>query len=347
VKLLVQGSPMGMMPHYISATRGAHAPTLRELLDLLGDQARAIDPVGLRQYFDRHPDGERTCFQEAKLLPAGSDLYCDGENLRCHGRRLPLPQGSLLSLLEHALQESLICADKVAVALSGGLDSALVFALTRRVTGKAVPVVTLATRLPGYCELEQTLENARLLGIDSVEVIEANEADLISALPDAIAGCETPLFNLHPVSKLLLAREVSHRGYDALLTGDGADQVFAASDPRNYLPIVGAIVRATGLTLLSPFLDERVVGWAKCHGTDPEKTALRQAAAALLPAELVWCKKTPRLAPDFDLTGYRDHQLESQLAPRLGLPLPNSQPGPQQTLWATTAMLARHLGGTC
>jgi asparagine synthase (glutamine-hydrolysing) len=351
MKLLRQGSALGELPYYIAADDGAHASTIRELLNVLdrtkGD-ARTLDPIGLRQYFDRRPDGERTCFQNAKRLPAGSDLYV-GEGATLHTRRRDFSESNhpLLDLLEIVVADLLARADNPVVALSGGLDSALVLALVRRVGGNAIPVVTLATQFAGYCELEQTLATARALEIDSVEVITMGEDEFRAALPDAIAACETPLFNLHPVSKLLLARAVAQRGCHALITGDGADQVFAGADGRNYLPIVGALARGAATTLLSPFFDERVVGWAGRHVIDVDKTELRRAASAVLPAELVWRKKTPRLAPDFDLSCLRDAELESRLAARFGLNPPDLTPGPQQTLWATAAILIRQLGGRC
>ena len=346
MKLFVQGSLLGERPHYVSATGTTHAATLQTLLGF-GDGTRRFDPVGLRQYFDRRPDGERTCFKDAKLLPAGSNLYRSADGLHFCSRELPEPDGPLLPLLEQVLSELAASNTKYVVALSGGLDSALVLALILRLTGRTVPVVTLATEIPGYCELDQTLQTARLLGVASVDIIKVRREELVAALPDAIAACETPLFNLHPVARILLARVLAHRGYDVMFTGDGADQVFTGSDARNYLPIVGAMVRATGLRLLSPFFDERVVGWARNHGADADKSALRQAAASILPAEVVWREKSPRFAPDFDLNHYRDSQLERQLALLLGLTPPDSEPGPDQTLWATTAILTRHLGGTC
>src|SRR5690349_14987740 len=137
MKLLVRGTPLGEMPHYIAAQGAAHASTLRELFGCLN--ARAIDPVGLRQYFDRRPDGERTCFVGARLLPAGCDLYRNGEGLHWR-RKLPEdaegpvgesptgagespappifntgsePSGALLPLLEQVLCELLSRTEKV------------------------------------------------------------------------------------------------------------------------------------------------------------------------------------------------------------------------------------------
>src|SRR5438874_12026792 len=95
MKLLVPASILGEMPHYLCAARMAHASTLRQLLGLVGQEAREIDPVGLRQYFDRRPDGERTCFHAAKMLPAGSDLFHDA-NLSWHSRKSPEPTGAVL-----------------------------------------------------------------------------------------------------------------------------------------------------------------------------------------------------------------------------------------------------------
>ena len=301
---------------------------------------------GLRQYFDRRPDGRRTCFEKVQILPAGCDLYSTDGKLSVQQRNLPSSGGPLLPLLEARIAALLARARNLAVALSGGLDSALVLALVHRLTGRRVPVITIATEFPGYCELDETLETARRLNAGEVDVVRVQAEQMISALPDAIAACETPLFNLHPVTKLLLARAAAQRGFDAILTGDGADQVFAGSDARNYLPIVGAMVRTTGIALLSPFFDERIVGWAAHHGTDAEKTPLRTVAAQIIPPEIAWRKKSPRLAPDFILEKYRDPLLEAQLAPLLQLVAPGAGRGPEQTLWATIALLVQQRGGT-
>lgn len=346
MKLVAQTGHLGELPYYISAARDAHASTVRGIFEVTGDSSRKLDLIGLRRYFERKPDGERTCFERARLVRAGSDLFMDGERLRCRRRALPDQSGELLPLLETVMGE-LLPGRKVAIALSGGLDSALVLALVTRLAGYSITVLTLATNLPGYCELADTLETARLLGIESVDVVQAGEADLIAALPDAIAACETPLFNLHPVARFLLARAAAERGFSAILTGDGADQVFAGSDPRNYIPIVGAMVRSTCLEFLSPFFDERIVAWAARHSVDLEKSTLRQAANKILPSQIALRRKVPRLAPELDVNSYRNAVLEEQLAPRLALTVPGAGVGSQQTLWATTALLVRHLGGTC
>lgn len=345
MSLLHSGSLFGESPHYVSPANHSHASSLKELLATSNGDNRAIDVEGFRQYFVRRPDGSRTCFQSIEKLPAGCDLHLSDEQFNVRRRDLPMRDGPLLPLLEERIAALLAGARNVAIALSGGLDSALVLAIVRRVTGRSVPILTLATGLPGYCELTDTLETARVLNAGDVDVIQVRAEQLIAALPEAIAACETPLFNLHPVTKLLLAQAAAQRGYDAILTGDGADQMFAGSDARNYLPIVGALVRSKGISLLSPFFDETIAGWAARQPIDAGKTALRNAAAQILPSEIAWRKKTARLAPDFILDGYRDRQFETQLARRLQSSPPAEGAGPEQTLWATSTLLLRQLGG--
>ena len=46
--------------------------------------------------------------------------------------------------------------------------------------------------------------------------------------------------------------------FEVLVTGDGADEVFRGAAGADYLPVVGAIVRAAGLVESAPFLDPGV-----------------------------------------------------------------------------------------
>jgi len=207
------------------------------------------------------------------------------------------------------------------VALSGGLDAALVLALWRQ-AGRPLPeAITLRTGLPGYDESERAARVAAALGL-RLHVVAVTGDDLVAALPDGIAAMEQPLYNLHPIARLLLARGAARLGARALVTGDGADQAMYGQPAADYLPLVAALTGAAGLALWSPFCDDRVIAAALAAGRDVEKQALRALARSLgLPAWITDAPKRTMLAPALDLSPHMDRAAIDRLARALGLPV--------------------------
>lgn len=334
-------------PWYFSAK--GHASSIRSLHERT-EQTLHLDGRGLAGYFRRKPDGTRTCFAGIRRVPAGCDVFDPpaphGSSLRrwiVRRRALPPTDGDVERALEGAVTRLLQHTSNPVLALSGGLDSALVFSLAQKVSGRKLPCLTLAFGDAAYCELRDTEFVAGAIGVSSLLTVRHTPEELAKALPETIAACETPLFNLHPASKLLLANAAAKYGYDAIVTGDGADQVFASSDPRNYIPLIGAIVRSTGVRLLSPFFDEHVIAAARCHPAGRDKNVLRRLAATRLPAELAWRRKLPRLAPDLPLNHFRHAEAEELIARAVGQPPAPAGVGIEQNLWATASLLIRHV----
>jgi asparagine synthase (glutamine-hydrolysing) len=147
-----------------------------------------------------------------------------------------------------------------------------------------------------YDEHAAALAIGRALGVEVV-VVEATDDDFISALPDALAAIEVPLYNLHPVARLLLARRVAADGHAALVTGDGADQRCAGTDGHDYLPIVAALTRTAGLSWVCPYLHPSLT---ELDTTTVEKPALRALLARDL-GDVAAAPKRPRLAPHIAL----------------------------------------------
>ncbi len=334
MKSIASHHPFGVVPHYFTED-GRHAPRIREL------HPRDWDLDGVSSYLNRAPSGRRTCFKDIQPLAPGEELWSGDGGLECRAASPSPTAAPLLPVLETALLRILAEGRKAAVALSGGLDSALVVALIKKLGRDDVPVVTLATKLSGYCELAETRRTAAALGVKDLLVIEANAEDLIHAFPAAITAAEVPLFNLHPVSRWLLAQALHRQGIEVLITGDGADQVFAGSDGRNYLPIVGALVRESGLKLNSPFFDEDVIAAAPPATAD--KAALRAAAEALLPPEILNRPKTARYAPALDVSRHWHGPAIAGLAARMRLTLPEPGSSPEATLWTSLGILAQLL----
>lgn len=177
---------------------------------------------------------------------------------------------------------------RIPVALSGGLDSWVLAILLRR-AGFAVHGLTLVSGVPGYCEYEQVDALARRFNLP-VEPISA--ADFEGALPRFLAITGTPIYNLHPISKLLLAEAAAMREMSFLVTGDAADQIFRCETDCDLLPLTQSCFRHSGVDLITPFLAPEVR--ALCAVPDPHKLPLRQLAAAL---DIPDIPKRPTLYP--------------------------------------------------
>lgn len=176
-----------------------------------------------------------------------------------------------------AAMEEVVARGPVPVALSGGLDSWVLALLLRRM-GAEVRGYSLVSGVPGYCEWEQTRQLASVLALP-VAPLELEAGAFEEALPRFLAVTRTPIYNLHPVSKLLLAEELARRGERFVVTGDAADQVFRCEAACDLLPLTQACFWHVGVTLLTPFLTEGVR--SLCLVPDPDKRPLRELAELL------------------------------------------------------------------
>jgi hypothetical protein len=123
-----------------------------------------------------------------------------------------------------------------------------------------------------------------------------------------------------------------------VITGDGADQVFAGAHAAIYLPIVSALAESSGVELCCPYLDGAVVALAAGAPPNPHKTALRDLARGKLPDTLVDAPKIARLAPAIDLTTFEDRPRFERLAARLDRPL-RLDDDRRRTGWTTLSRL--------
>lgn len=333
---------LGVHPVYFREDGEAVADSLLELLRAEPERPLRPDREGIARYLAGDPDDRHTCVRGIGLVPAGHAL------LRAtHGEPgwrldplapLPAPHGTLREAMIAAVAAVLAPPRRIAVALSGGLDSALVLAIATRVLGRTPPVVTLAVDVPGYGEREATRRTASVLGVELHE-LPASARDLLEALPLAVRAAEVPMWNPHPVSKLLLALALRREGFDAVLTGDAADQVFGGVPPRGYLPIVGRLLRSEGVEPCSPFFDARVQAHAARLPPDPGKGVLRALAAEWLPDEIAWAPKVQRLAPDLGVEALVGLEAIERLAVRLGLPPPRLRDANDRCAHTTLCLL--------
>jgi asparagine synthetase B (glutamine-hydrolysing) len=319
-----------------------HAASIRQLLRLGGGQ-RELDRDGVLAFLDDRLDREQTCVAGVRAVPGGHRLEWTGNGWQItpYPPR-PAPSGPLAALLLASLATT-FATGRAALALSGGLDSALLLALGR-VFAMPFPIYVLDPQLPDYSEVDRACATAKALGF-SVIVVPATERDFIAALPECIRHAETPFYNLHPVSKYLLARRLRADGIRMVVTGDGADQVFAGVSGLDYLPLVGALFESQGVEVRSPFLDEEVIAFAGQLPPDPNKSILRALARELVvPDEVIDAPKVPRLAPPMDLSSLWDERHIDAVARLIGRDPPrgfeDSAPA-THVRWTTLGLLRR------
>ena len=91
-------------------------------------------------------------------------------------------------MLRASLQRALDSGKRVALALSGGLDSALLLGLLRQMGAlPRVRVYIPVTDMPDYCERDAALEVAQQMQAQ-VTLVHASERDFVAALPVTSVG---------------------------------------------------------------------------------------------------------------------------------------------------------------
>ncbi len=333
----VAGLLAGATPATGDGPGGSHGPT----------RPRA-DRGAIAAHLNGAPLPDRTLLQYIRAVPPGHALLRSAQGL--FTQPVPPPAAAadapagLHARLSASLRRALASRQRIALALSGGLDSALLLALLCELGATDIPAYILVTDLPGYSERDAALDMAARLGV-STRLVPVSAADFVAALPQAIAAVEEPLFNLHPVAKLLLAQAMARDGIELAISGDGADQVLRRDVSANYLPLCRALFDAASVTLLAPFLDAAVVAWLLDRPADPDKTCLREIAARLeLPARLVRGPKHSRLAPAMDLRRWAKPDELRALAAQLGLPEPTLSRDEACVRWTTLALALRQFG---
>ncbi len=209
---------------------------------------RAFDPIGLSQTFTFWtivpPQG--VFLGVSELEPGHMRIYEKG-TVRDHAYwrpRYPVAgdvrdmfRGSLEDAvkevrraLENATSLRMLRADvPVGSYLSGGLDSSLVAALGRQFAGDKFQTFSLRFDDAEYDETEFQRMMVKLLGSDHHEVV-VSRSDIASAFPDVIYHTERPILRTAPAPLFLLSKLVREHGVKVVLTGEGADEMFAGYD---------------------------------------------------------------------------------------------------------------------
>jgi asparagine synthase (glutamine-hydrolysing) len=212
------------------------------------DIPRAFDPVGIDQTFTFWtvvpPQG---VFQGVSEIRPGHFRIYDRDRVRdeaywqpsyphadAAGQRFRGTLDDAVAEVRRSLEQAtalrMLRADvPVGSYLSGGLDSSLVAALGRQYAGNAFQTFSLRFEDAEYDETAFQHLMTRQLGSQHHEITVSRD-DIAEVFPEVILHTERPILRTAPAPLFLLSRLVRAQGIKVVLTGEGADEMFAGYD---------------------------------------------------------------------------------------------------------------------
>lgn len=247
-ELVLARDPFGVRPIYIAEHEGSlwFASEVKALLAGAPSLPRAFDPVGLDQLFTFWaPLAPRTVFAGVEELPPGSvRTYTESGVREARSYDPAFPSGHsgefpgspteaaerVRQALEDATRLRMLRADvPVGCYLSGGLDSSLIAAMGLAAKGSGFCTFSLRFADAEYDETKFQHLMARRLGSDHREVLVSRD-DIAAVFPDVIRHTERPILRTAPAPLFLLSKLARDSGVKVVLTGEGADEMFAGYD---------------------------------------------------------------------------------------------------------------------
>jgi asparagine synthase (glutamine-hydrolysing) len=242
-RLLLARDRLGIRPLFY-ALHGGRLVFGSEIKALLHhpDSTRRLDPEALAQIFTFWaPLGAHTPFEGIRSLPAGHRLIHEQGGTRIErywdwrfdevARDVSAQESAerLRELLVDAVRLQLRADVPVGAYLSGGLDSSVIVSLIRHFTTNRLRTFSITFEDEEFDESDYQQELVRTLGCEHTAVRCSRDA-IGAAFPRTVWHTEAPILRTAPVPLMLLSQAVRANDYKVVLTGEGADEVFAGYD---------------------------------------------------------------------------------------------------------------------
>ncbi len=229
-------------------------------------------------------------------------------------------QDAVRETLRTSVRERMMADVPVGVFLSGGLDSSIVAAVMARASEPGRTVHSFAAGTPDSSDLAAARVVADALGLEHHERLYTDE-DVVAVLPEVVASTESyePSLIRSAVPNYLLA-EMAARHVKVVLTGEGADELFAgyhhlrelSEDELRDALVDGVaglhhlnlqrcdrVTMAHGLEARVPFLSREMlavalrvpIAWKLLGEDGQEKRLLREAFRGWIPEKILWRRK--------------------------------------------------------
>ena len=245
-RMVLARDRMGVRPLYYTRHGGTFyfASEVKALLQVPGVEAQ-IDHIALDQIFTLWaPIAPRTPFRNIFELEPANLLIVDansekkraywqmefpdaGEQTRHHDEREAAEE--LRALLSDATRLRMRADVPVGSYLSGGLDSSIISALAVGMTPQQLRTFSVTFDSAEHDESIFQTQMAQALGTDH-QTVHCGDGDIAAVFPEVIRFTERPILRTAPAPLFKLSKLVHDTGLKVVLTGEGADEVFAGYD---------------------------------------------------------------------------------------------------------------------
>lgn len=245
-RMVLARDRMGVRPLFYTrqGDRFYFGSEVKTLLQVPGVSAE-IDPLALDQVFTLWaPIAPRTAFRDIfELEPAHLMIVEEGsvstrpywsldypdrdEPSRHNDERAAAEE--LRALLTEATRIRMRADVPVGAYLSGGLDSSITSALAAGMAPGGLRTFSVTFDSAEHDESVFQMEMARALGTQHSSVA-CGEGDIAAVFPEVIRFTERPILRTAPAPLFKLSGLVREAGLKVVLTGEGADEVFAGYD---------------------------------------------------------------------------------------------------------------------
>src|SRR6266403_3129981 len=257
-RLLIYRDRLGEKPLYYVRT-GKRLLFASEIKALLRDPAvdRTVDPAALYDYlsFQYNPRRE-TIFRGIVRLKPGTMLVvsADGVSERTYWE-LPVSADAprsedeyleaLRALLRDSVKRRLLSDVPLGAFLSGGIDSSVVVGLMSEVLVEPVKTFSVGFKVAGgYDESTHAERVARHFGADHHTLV-VESMDVEHLLPRTVYSLDEPVADFAAIPTFLVS-EFARRHVKVVLTGEGADELFAGYEHYRLAAMLARYQRLPG-----------------------------------------------------------------------------------------------------